>query len=211
MTIDNRTVFVVDDDEQARHSVCALVRSMDVNAESFGSAKEFLDFYTIGRPGCLVTDLRMFGMSGVELQEKMINDGISLPVIVITAYANTPLTVEVIKKGAVTLLEKPYQDDELWKAIRKALEDDAIGRQRFEQRRQIQDRIAKLSPKELDVMKRVVGGKANKVIAKELDISVRTVENRRRVVFAKMETESVAQLVQQVIQAESSKATSATA
>ena len=118
------TVFVVDDDELARTSVCMLVRSMGVRSHSFSSAEEFLDYYVPGWPGCLVTDVRMLGMSGLELQRALTARGVTLPVVVLTAYATTPLTVRAMQQGAVTLVEKPYQQDELWNAIQEALEID---------------------------------------------------------------------------------------
>lgn len=195
-------VFVVDDDEQARKSVCALVHSMGVPAESFSSAEEFLDRYTEGRAGCLVTDVRMFGMSGLELQAELARRDVRLPVIVLTAYPRTPTTVLAIKAGAVTLLEKPYQDDDLWDAIRTALAEDAANRVRHEQRRTLGRRIAGLTPAESKVMEMIVQGKPNKLIAKQLDVSIRTVENRRREVFDKMQAESVAELVRMVIDAD---------
>jgi FixJ family two-component response regulator len=195
------TVFVVDDDRQARESVCALVRSLGVRAEGFPSAEEFLEAFTPDRSGCLVTDVRMFGMSGVELQQRLKKDGVPLPVIVITAYARTPLTVKVMQQGAVTLLEKPYAEDELWDAIRKALALDAAGRQDYERREKLRDRLASLTPKEREVLDGVVAGKPNKQIARELDVSIRTIENRRRDVFAKMKTDNVAELVRMVIEA----------
>lgn len=195
------TVFVVDDDQQSRNSVKALVRSMGIAAETFESAEAFLAAYSPEQPGCLVTDVRMFGMSGVELQDRLIAQQISLPVIVITAFAKTQLTVEVVKKGAITVLEKPYDDDDLWDAIRKALSVDTARREQIAHRREIRDRIASLTEKETDVLERVVAGKANKVIAKELDISIRTVENRRREVFEKMQADSLAELVRMVLEA----------
>jgi FixJ family two-component response regulator len=196
------TVFVVDDDRQARESVCALVRSLGVRAESFSSAEEFLEAYEPHLPGCLVTDVRMFGMSGIELQQKLREDGVPIPVIVITAYARTPVTVKAMQHGALTLLEKPYEEDELWDAIRKALAIDAAGRQQFERRQELRDRLAGFSPKEREVLDAVVAGKPNKTIARELDVSIRTVENRRRDVFAKMKADSVAELVRMVIEAD---------
>ena len=128
------TVFVVDDDELARDSVCALVQSMGIRAESFSSAEEFLEQYVDGRPGCLVTDVRMTGMSGLELQEKLQELKIPLPVIVMTAYAKTSLTVRAMQSGAVTVLEKPCEENELWDAIRTALARDAQGRDARDQR-----------------------------------------------------------------------------
>jgi len=197
------TVFVVDDDPQGRKSVCALVRSMGIPAESFASAEEFLEAYLQERPGCLVTDVRMFGMSGLELQEELKRRNVLLPAVVLTAYARTPITVRAMKAGAVTLLEKPYDDDDLWDAIRAALTEDSASRADHQQRRKIRDRIARLTPAERKVMDMMVQGKANKAIAHELDISVRTVENRRREVFAKLQADSVAQLVRLAIEADS--------
>ena len=118
-------VYVVDDDDGSSMSVCALVRSMGVQSESYESAEEFLVNYRAGQPGCLVTDFRMRGMNGLQLQEKLLERNIELPVILITAFARTPMTVQAMKHGAVTLLDKPYRVDELWNSIRKALELDA--------------------------------------------------------------------------------------
>jgi FixJ family two-component response regulator len=195
------TVFVVDDDRMARESVCALVRSLGVRAESFASAEEFLAAYTADRPGCLVTDVRMLGMSGVELQQRLIDDGVSLPVIVLTAYPRTSLTVKVMQQGAVTLLEKPYEDDELWDAIRGALANDARTREELGWVQEVRRRWETLTDKEREVLDGIVAGKANKVIARDLGISVRTVENRRRDIFAKMQADSVAELVRLVLEA----------
>ena len=195
------TVFVVDDDELARTSVCALARSMGIRAESFSSAEEFLEHYVEGRPGCLVTDVRMLGMSGLELQDRLRELDVHVPVIVMTAYAKTPLTVRAIKGGAVTVLEKPCEENELWDAVRKALSRDAEGRARHGRRQELRRRIERLTPVQRKVMDMIVAGKANKVIAMDLDISVRTVEARRQELFAKMQADSVAELVRLVIEA----------
>ncbi len=195
------TVFVVDDDRQALRSVCALVRSMGVGAEAFASAEEFLEGCAEGRAGCLVTDVRMLGMSGLELQEELRRRRILLPVIVLTAYPRTPSTVRAVKAGAVTVLEKPYQDDDLWDAIREALARDSADRIEHQRREGIRRRAAELTPAQRTVMQMIVAGRANKTIAQELDVSVRTVENRRREVFEKMEAGSVAELVRMVIDA----------
>lgn len=195
------TVFVVDDDELARTSTTALVGSMGIPSESFCSAEEFLDRYVAGRPGCLVTDIRMLGMSGLELQERLRELDIQLPVVVMTAYAKTPLTVRAIQGGAVTLLEKPCEENELWDAIRRALARDAEDRAANEHRQRIVRRIEGLTPTQRKVMDMIVAGKANKVIAVELDVSIRTVEARRQEVFAKMKADSVAELVRLVMEA----------
>ncbi|NQT12688.1 MAG: response regulator transcription factor [Planctomycetes bacterium] len=196
------TVFVVDDDELARRSVCALVRSMRIRAESFSSAEEFLRHYRKGQPGCLVTDVRMTGMSGLELQRELQELDVPLPVIVMTAFARVPMTVEAMKRGAVTFLEKPCEENQLWEAIRDALARDAATRSAFERREESRRRLATLTPAERKVMELVVAGEANKVIAKRLGVSIRTVEARRHEVFAKTQVDSVAELVRLVMEAD---------
>jgi two-component system response regulator FixJ len=195
------TVFVVDDDQQARHSVCALVRSMGLRAEPFSSSESFLQQYREGTSGCVVADVRMLGMSGLELLEEFKRRGVSLPVILLTAYPRTPLIVRAVKAGAVTVLEKPYQEDDLWDAIRQALAQDAAGRAEHQHRQEIRRRIAQLTPAQRKVMDMIAAGKPNKTIAEELDVSIRTVEHRRREVFNVMEVGSVAELVRMVIDA----------
>ena len=195
------TVFVVDDDELMRTSICALASSMEVRAEAFCSAEEFLENYVDHRQGCLVTDIRMLGMSGLELQEKLCELDVRLPVIVMTAYANIPLTVRAMQGGALTLLEKPFEDNELWDAIRWALAKDAEQRATHEHRRELRRRIEGLTPTQREVMDLIVAGESNKWIAKELDLGIRTVESRRREVFEQMQAESVAELVRLTIEA----------
>lgn len=197
---DRSTVFVVDDDENARHSVCALVRSMGINTEAYSSGEEFLEHYSEEWSGCLVTDFRMVGMNGIELQEKLAQRGIPLPVIILTAYARTRLTVRAMEAGAVTLIDKPYDDEELWNAIRKALAIDVKRRVVAHKRREIQERAGLLTPGEREVMDAIVRGEPNKRIAQKLDLSVRAIENRRRAIFEKMQAGSVAELVRLVIE-----------
>ncbi|NOY40940.1 MAG: response regulator transcription factor [Planctomycetes bacterium] len=194
-------VFVVDDDQGSRTSVVALVRSMGLKVESFSSAEKFLEFYTGESLGCVVTDMRMLGMSGLELQERLSQMGATLPVIVLTAYATTPLAVRAMQSGAVTMLDKPCQEDELWNAIRKALALDTQRRAEQARCQEIRDRLSTLTPSERIVLNLVVAGKANKVIAQRLEVSIRTVENRRRDVFKKMQAESAVELVRLVVEA----------
>lgn len=194
------TVFVVDDDELVRTSVCALVRSMGIAAEPFSSAEQFLEHYVAGRPGCLVTDVRMLGMSGIELQEKLRELDVQLPVIVMTAYAQTPLTVRAMRGGAVTLLEKPFEDNELWDAIREALAKDGETRDTHEQAQVVRRRIEGLTSTQRKVMDFMIDGKPNKAIAQELDVGIRTVESRRREVFDQLRADSVAELVKLVVE-----------
>lgn len=193
------TVFVIDDDEAARLSVCALATSMHVPAEAFASVEEFLSKYDADRPGCIVADVRMPGASGVDLLQMLADRGNEIPVIIITAFASTPLTVRAMKGGAVTFLEKPCSDHELWDAIRESLDRDAAHRATRESQRQVQGRLARLTPDERHVLDMLVEGKPNKLIAKELDVSLRTVESRRHNVFLKTGTSTVAELVRLVM------------
>ena len=200
------TVYIVDDEQIARDSVKTLVRSLDLKAEAFASAEEFLDHYDPIRAGCLVTDLQMMGMSGMELQENLAAKGIAIPVIIITAYAKTPLTVKAVKKGAVTVLEKPCSDDELSDAIRAAISLDARTRVEAVQQQSFSDRLGSLSQQEQAVLEYMIEGAANKVTARRLGVSIRTVENRRQRIFEKTGTKSLAELIRVVIESRSNTA-----
>lgn len=199
MSDDQSAVYVVDDDAQARKAVTTLIEAMGVTTFGFNSAEEFLASYDGRRPACLVTDVRMVGMSGLELQEELIRRGADISVVVLTGFATTPGTVRAMRNGALTLLEKPCRDDELWEAIRDGLAADrrlhavqaSIG--------EIRSRYESLTPKERDVLSHVAAGEANKVIARRLDVSLRTVELHRQNVFQKMGADSLAELVRMVV------------
>ena len=196
------TVYVVDDDRQARDSVCALVRSMGILALAFASAEELLKYLLPSARGCIVSDVRMDGgMSGDELQAKLNEKQVSIPIILLTGYAKTALTVKVMQAGAVTLLDKPYREDELWDAIRRALTLDALRHNELARRQEIQASYDQLTPQEVEVLRGIVAGKANKQIAKQLDVSLRTIESRRHVIFEKFQVKSVAELVRVVLEA----------
>ena len=192
-------VYVVDDDQPSRKAVLALVQAMGVSAESFASAEDFLDAYDGRRPACLVTDVRMLGMSGLELQERLRTMGIQISVVVLTAFATTPTTVRAMRNGAVTLMEKPCDDDELWDAIRLGLAVDQETCAAELKASKIRQRLETLTPKEREVLEHVVAGDANKVVARKLDVSVRTVENHRQKIFQKMEAASLAELVRMAL------------
>ena len=197
------TVYVVDDDPAARDSVSALVIAASLRVQTFSSAEAFLQNYHPEKPGCLVTDLRMLGMSGLELLETLQRDKSRLPVILISAYADVPVAVRAMQAGAVTLLEKPCRNDQLITAIHQALARDASQRQSQARQQEIKRRLAGLTQEEYEVMQRMVAGKLNKVIANELLISLRTVETRRHKVLEKMQAESLAELVRMVVQVDS--------
>ena len=187
-------VFIIDDNEAARRSVAMLVEPMNVPAEPFSSAEEFLAEVTHERRGCVVTDVRMPGISGLELQEELAANGFELPIIVISAYANVPMGVRAMKSGAVTVLEKPCRDEELWDAIREALALDAQRHQRATRRQEIKQRLASLSQKERDVMDLLLIGQAHKQIASKLDVSKRTIEGRRKHILEKTQTKTLVEL-----------------
>lgn len=188
-------VFIVDDDEASRRSVAALLEPMHVRVQSFELAQDFIAAYQGERPACLVTDLRMQGMSGVELLEELRRRNFTLSVLVMTAFPDTRSTVRAMRGGALNLIEKPCNPQELWDAIQQGLRED---RHRFEQeqiRKTIRTLIDTLSAGEMDVLKLLTAGKANKVIASQLDVSLRTVEARRAAIFEKLGVQSVAELM----------------
>ncbi len=199
MSNDQSAVYVVDDDAQARKAVTTLIEAMGVTTFGFNSAEEFLVAYDGRRPACLVTDVRMIGMSGLELQEELIRRGVDVSVVVLTGFATTPGTVRAMRNGALTLLEKPCRDDELWEAIRDGLAADRQLHAVQTGVDEIRARYEGLTPKERDVLAHVAAGEANKIIAKRLDVSLRTVELHRQNVFQKMGADSLAELVRMVV------------
>lgn len=188
-------VYIVDDDDDARDATAAIVAEMGVRTRLFASAEEFLELYDGHRPACLVTDVRMLRMSGLELQEELAKRGHNVATVVLTAYPATSVTVRAIKNGAVTLLEKPCSHLEQWDAIRTALAQDAAQHARDLRRLALVERLESLTPPERRVFELVVAGTPNKVIAHRLEVSIRTVEVRRQAVFLKLGVHSVAELV----------------
>jgi two-component system response regulator FixJ len=190
------TVFIVDDDRAVLRSLSALVKIMFPHVESFASAAEFLGAFDPGRPGCLVLDVAMPGMSGLELQRKLAEDKIDLPIVFLTAHGNVQMAVGAMQAGAVDFLEKPFREQELWESIRRAIDRNECHRRRKARRQSVDERIALLTPGEREVLDLILDGKFNKEIAEILGLSVRTVEDRRARVMKKMEAGSVAKLVQ---------------
>ena len=200
MTEYNPIVFLVDDDEAVRDSLGLLMKSVALTSRSFASADEFLAEYDPESPGCLVLDIRMPGMSGMELQQKLIEMRAILPIIFITGHGDIPMAVEAMQRGAVDFIPKPFRDHELLDRINKAIEDDRENRDALVEREEVEKRVEKLTPREKQVMELVVQGKANKVIAGDLEVSQRTVEIHRARVMEKMQVRSLAQLVRMVMQ-----------
>ena len=194
------TVFLVDDDEAVRDSLGLLMKSVALNSQPYPSADAFLAEFDPDCPGCLVLDIRMPGMSGMELQQKLIEMRAILPIIFITGHGDIPMAVEAMQRGAVDFIPKPFRDHELLDRINKALADDQENRSTLLEREEVEERIKKLTPREKEVLDLVVQGKANKVMAGDLDVSQRTVEIHRSRVMEKMQARSLAQLVRMVMQ-----------
>jgi len=196
------TVFIVDDDNGVRSSIRVLMKSVGLPATTFASAKEFLAAYDTNQPGCIVLDIRMPGMSGLELQEDLNERGAVIPVIFITGHGDIPMAVEAMRHGAFDFLQKPFRDQDLIDRIQQALARDAETRESLREHGRIRARIASLTPREKEVLELLTSGKANKMMAQDMGLSQRTVEIHRAHVMEKMEARSVAQLVRMVIDLE---------
>jgi two-component system response regulator FixJ len=192
-------VHVVDDDIAVRQSLAFLLSSADLSVRVYESAVSFLNALPKDPRGCLVTDIRMPGMDGLQLQRRLNELGVRLPVVMITGHGDVPLAVEAIKAGAVDFIEKPFDDEVLLRAIDAALKVGAQDLQRDSQAAGIRARVASLSERERQVLDGLVAGKPNKIIAYDLGISPRTVEIYRANVMAKMQAGSLSELVRMAI------------
>ena len=194
------TVFIVDDDPAIRHAMEFLMRSVDMKCEIYCSADEFLTAWNAARGGCLVLDIRMPGMGGLELQECLGERGSSLPIIFVTGHADVPMAVDAMQKGAFDFIQKPFRDQDLLERIAAAMKTDRLRRIAHERKSDIGERMATLTPREREVMDLVVTGKPNKVVAYELGVSQRTVEIHRARVMDKMGARSLADLVRMTLE-----------
>ena len=192
---DTPTVFIVDDDPAIRFAMQALMDSVNIKHEIFPSGDDFLEKIDHQRPGCLVLDIRMPGLGGLELQEELLKRGNTLPIIFITGHGDVPMAVEAMQKGAVDFIQKPFRDQDLLDRIREALTTDRARREEQEQQNEVEKRLGRLTNREREVFDLVVTGKPNKVIAYELGVSQRTVEIHRARVMEKMQARSLADLV----------------
>jgi RNA polymerase sigma factor (sigma-70 family) len=196
MTSSDGIVFVVDDDESVRTALKRLLKSADHKVITFSSAEEFFDHdHRFDVSGCLVLDIRMPGLSGLELQDQMAAAGINIPIIFITGHGNVPASVRAMKAGAVDFLEKPFDDLALLDAIHRAIAKDTRAKQAQAKIREINQRVASLTPREQEVFTLVVTGMLNKQIAFELGITESTIKVHRAQVMQKMSAESFADLV----------------
>ena len=196
------TVFVVDDDEGVRNSLRFLLKSVGLATRALPSAAEFLEVYKPSHPGCLVLDVRMPGMSGLELQQQLNLRGAVIPVIFITGHGDIPMAVEAMQQGAFDFLQKPFRDQDLIDRIQRALERDSRNRVALDEHTKIRERLDSLTPREREVLTLMTRGKPNKVMAAELGVSQRTVEIHRARVMEKSGAASLAQLVRMVMDLE---------
>ena len=192
---DRPTIFIVDDDRSVRTALARLMRSRKLRAETFASAQEFLDREPPDAPGCIVLDLKMPGVTGLELQEDLTTAGINLPIVFLTGHGDVPASVTAMKGGAVDFFEKPVDEDELMDAIKQAVEWDVHTRERRIEQIEVQGRLNSLTPREHQVFSSVVQGSLNKQIASNLGMSEKTVKVHRARVMQKMQAESLAGLV----------------
>jgi len=201
MSDNNPNVFIVDDDQAVRESLSDLMDSVGLNAETFASAQEFLTRYTPSLWGCLVLDIRMLGMSGLELQDELTRRGSLLPTIFITGHGDVPMAVQAMRRGAMDFIQKPFREQDLLDSINLALENGAKIRESELERQTVRQQVESLTPREREVMDKIIAGKSNKVIATDLGLSQRTVEVHRANVMEKLQVRSLADLVRLVTHA----------
>jgi FixJ family two-component response regulator len=195
MTESKPTIFVIDDDASIRKSLSRLLRSAGHTTETFASAEEFLSREHFNGIGCLLLDVQMPGLSGMDLQEELNKVDYHMPIIFITGHGDIPMSVEAMKKGAVDFLTKPFDDKELLQAIEKAIEEDASARAEYDEVFEIRRRIELLTPRENEILRYVITGMLNKQIAFQLDIAEKTIKIHRGRIMEKLRAGSVADLV----------------
>lgn len=199
MTVPPPTVFLVDDDPAIRGSLTLSLATAGLTVESYASAQDFLAAYTPARPGCLVLDVRMPEITGLELQALLTARGIRIPIIFISAHGDIPMSVKAIKAGAVDFLEKPFRRAALLERIQEALAQDAAARREEAKRTAVTARAARLTAREQEVLALVVAGRSSKEIARQLDVSHRTVETYRVRIMEKLDADSLSDLVAKAV------------
>ena len=199
---DATTVHIVDDDDAVRDSLAMLMQSVGIDARQYASATEFLDTNPADNPGCVILDVRMPGLSGLQLFKEMNRRRMSWPVLFITGHGDVPMAVEAMRDGAFDFIQKPFRENELLERVQQAIAQDRSDRVQESELTAVKERLQSLTSRERDVLQRIVDGCANKVIAIDLDISQRTVEQHRARVMEKMQARSLAHLIRMVLSAE---------
>ncbi|MCB1094933.1 MAG: response regulator [Verrucomicrobiales bacterium] len=195
MTIPDATIYVVDDDNSVRRGLSRLIRSNDRTVETFGSAEEFLREVTLSHPGCLILDLHMPGLNGIQLQELLVKNNVQIPIIFLTANGDVPVAVDAMRAGAVDFLMKPVTEEELFTAIDRAISLEMEYMRRTRERDEVQARVDTLTDREREVMAHVIAGLLNKQIGERLGTTEKTVKVHRGRMIKKMRADSVADLV----------------
>jgi two-component system, LuxR family, response regulator FixJ len=195
------TVFVVDDDQGVREAVALLMESVGLAVESYAGAQDYLESFDSGRPGCLVLDVRMRGMSGLDLQQRLAEEPLHPPIVMVTGHGDVPMAVRAVQAGAVDFIEKPFNDQRLLDAVHRALQRDAEVRGQAMRMADIKERLQRLTPREREILDLIVAGQRNKVIAADLGISQSTVEAHRAKVMEKLEARSLSDLMRIVLMA----------
>lgn len=195
------TVFLIDDDNAMRKSIDYLIRSIGLRCESYATAQQFLDGADPETPGCILTDVRMPGLSGLDLLEEIRGRAFLSPVIIITGHADVPMAIRAFKSGALDFIEKPFNDQMLLDKIQEAIELDASRRTVLSQRATVLERLGTLTTRETEVLERVIAGKANKEVAADLGLSEKTIEVHRSRVMKKMQALNAADLIRMVLEA----------
>jgi two-component system response regulator FixJ len=193
------TVFIVDDDREVRDALQLLLESVGLRVETFDSALSYLQQYDETRPGCLISDVRMPGMSGLDLQEELLARKLYPPMVIVTGHGDVPMAVRAVKAGAVDFIEKPFNSQAMLDVVHRALEKDAAQRGEVVRLLDIEARYRDLTPREREVLKHVIAGKRNKNIAAEMFISQSTVEAHRARVMEKMEASSLSDLMRMAL------------
>lgn len=200
---DQATVFIIDDDQEVRNALQLLMESVGLQVECFESAQSYLDQFNPEKPGCLVLDVRMPGMGGLDLQARLANERLCPPIIIVTGHGDVPMAVRAVQAGAMNFIEKPFNDQALLDSVYRAIEKDAQQRGHVSRLAEIESRFEKLTPRERDVLEQIVAGKRNKLIAADLGVSQSTVEAHRAKVMEKMEAGSLSELMRMMLSLES--------
>ncbi len=195
-------VFVVDDDQEVRNALELLMESVGLRASTYESAQAFLDAFDPDLPGCIVLDVRMPGMSGMDLQARLAAETLHPPVIIITGHGDVPMAVRAVQSGAVDFIEKPFNDQALLDSVHKAIEQDARQRGEASRLSELVEKYESLTPREREVLKLVASGQRNKVIAADLNVTQSTVEAHRAKVMEKMDAHSLSDLMRMVLSLE---------